>query len=247
MKFHSFMVFIIDNPMEPFALFILWSLLGISGPQYVLSISRDLEPRLESTLFDELSLEDTKPTDQASLLDSNWLSDNVDSIDSDPNILFSDIPYLDGTDSGSLFAKTDNACDVGTADDVQLFGKKRRDASTCKNTFTGQVGNQNEPDEGNGSDQSGESNQENLPLVFTPTDIFPKEFDVCPPTIFKDSNIPVCRVFLPGTYILIPGEQYVTLLDVAPRRSSYSSERAILEQRLIKCLQSPRSSSQRCV
>ena len=227
--------------MQRFTHFIPWSLVGVGCLQVVFCLSQRLEPRLESTLFDEISLEDTTPTDQTITSDSNgfpnvdflntatqsdvdWLSENVDLNSPDSINLFSDIPYSDEPDSISLFAKIDNSCDIGTTDDTQLFGKKRRETSTCKSPYTGEAANQNGPDHDDGPGQSGESNPENVPQVFAPLSIFPEDFDLCPPTIFKDSNIPVCRDFVPGTYILIPGVQYVTLLDVAPRRCSRSSE-----------------------
>lgn len=238
--------------MQRFPLFILWSLVGISFLQFVFCLSQDLEPRLESTLFDELSPENTTPTDQMIISDSNgfqnvdflnsagesdldWLSENVDSSNADSNNLFSNIPYSDEPDSSSLFAQHNSACDVGSADDTQLFSKKRREASTCKSPFTGQAENQNGRDQGDDSNQSGESNQENLPQIFAPLSIFSEEFDLCPRAIFKDSNIPVCRSFLEGTYELIPGEFYFTLYDVKTRRCYSYPASAIFKQRLTKC------------
>lgn len=227
--------------MQRFTHFIPWSLVAVGCLQVAFCLSQDLEPRLESTLFDEISLEDITPTDQTSTSDSNgfpavdflntamqsdldWLSANVDLNSPDSINLFSDIPYSDEPDSISLFAKTDSFCDAVTTDDIQLFGKRRRETSKCKSPYTGEAASQNGPDHDDGPGQSEESNPENIPQVFAPLSIFPEDFDLCPPTVFKDSNIPVCRTFVPGTYVLIPGQQYVTLLDVAPRRCFCSLE-----------------------
>lgn len=250
--------------MQLFALLILGGLVGFSSPQFVFGLSPRLDPRRESTLFDELSLEDTTPTDptitfnsgglplddflsSATESDLDWLSENVDSNDPDSNNLFSEISYSNEPGASSLFANNDNACNVGIVVDTQLFGKKRREASSCKSTFTGEVENQNGSDGEDGPDRSGESNQESIPQIFPPLSIFPEDFDLCPPRIFKTSNIPVCRSLVEGTYMEIPGQLYVTLLDVKTRRFYPPLALAMLKQRLIKYPQSPRSSSQRCV
>ena len=221
--------------MQRFALLILSSLIGITCLPFVLSLSNNLEPPLESTLFNDLGLEDTTPAYHDFMLDStglsdedflnptsasdlDWLSENVDSNDRDINTLFSDISYSDEPDLGLLFAQTDNACDVGTADDMQFFGKKRRDTSVCPAPFQGEVESSNGSDHDEGSNESGESNQVEIPQAFAPLSIFPEDFDLCPPEIFEDSNIPVCSIVARGTYIPIPGAGYVTLLDVKTRR-----------------------------
>lgn len=228
--------------MQLFSLFIPWSLIGICYPQFVFSLSQVLEPRLGSTLFDELSLAETSPSDQTSSLNSNllpgenfpnpitsqsdldWLPENVDSNGPDPNVLFPNTVYSDESDSSSLFASDDNACDASIATDIQLFGKKRSQGSSCIAPIVGEVKSQIEPNQSDGSNQNEESNPENLPQIFAPLDIFSEDFDLCPPRIFKESNIPVCKPFVLGTYILIPGELYVTLLDVTPRRFYYPPE-----------------------
>ena len=168
------MIFIIDHSMQRFPLFILWSLVGISHLQFAFCSSQDLEPRLESTLFNEPSLEDTTFTDQTITSDSgfqnvdflnpatepdlDWLSENTDPSNPDSNNLFLDTPYSDGLDSSSLLAQQNGPCDVGTADGTQLFGKKRRETSSCPSNFKGQAENQQGSGQDDDLNQSGESN-----------------------------------------------------------------------------------------
>lgn len=220
--------------MQRFAVLILWTLVGITSRQWAFSLSQDLEPELGPTFSDDLSLDNAIPPDQAFTPDSNWLldentlnsapepnldwfSENVDSNDLDLNTVFSDISYPEKPDLNSLFADDGQACDVGNADDTQLFGKKRRESSTCT-PRKGEVDNPSGPGSNDGPDQSGEPNQENIPQFFAPLSIFPKDVELCPPEIFKDSNIPVCRDFVPAAYVWVPGQLYVTLRDVEPRR-----------------------------
>lgn len=250
--------------MQRFPLIILWVLVGISHLQFVFCSSQDLEPRLESTLFNEPSLDDTTLTDQTITSDSNrfqnvdflnsatdpdldWLSENIDPSNLGSNNLFSDTPYSDGLDSSSSLAQHNGACDVGTADGTQLFGKKRRQTSSCSSTLTGQAESQPGSDHDDNSNQSGESNQENIESIFAPLSIFAEEFELCPKAIFKDSNIPVCRSFIEGSYMLIPGEQYVTLYNVAPRRFFYSPERLTPSKCSSNAPQWPHSSSRSSV
>lgn len=258
------MIVVIDHLMQRFPVFILWSLVGISRLQFAFYSSQDLKPRLESTLFNEPSLDDTTLTDQTITFDSNgfqnvdvlnsatesdldWLSENIDSNSPDSNNLFSDISYSDGPDSSSLFAQHNGPCNVGSADDSQLFAKKRRDTSNCPSPFTGQTQSQQGSGHDDSSNQSGESNQEKIEPIFEPLSIFPEESDLCPPAVFKDSIIPVCRSFIEGAYMVIPGEAYVTLYNVAPRTFYYSPERVIPSKDSLSAPQSPRSSSQRGV
>lgn len=177
-------------------------------------------------IFDDPSLEDINLSDSTITLDSDWLvSETVDSNGPDSSVFSPNTFLLDESDPSFLSASDDLACDVSNADDKQLFAKKHR-RSSCLVPFVGNTENhngppnQNEPsNQGDDLNTNNEDNQETAPTpLFAPLDIFSDDVELCPPRIFKTSNIPVCRTFLPGTYLLIPGEQYVTLLNVKPRR-----------------------------
>lgn len=197
--------------MQCLALFVLWCLIGLSYAQL--------------GIFDDLSLEEINPLDFTITRDSDWLfGETVGSNEADSSVFSPEILLLDESNPSLLSASDDLACDVSNADDMQLFDKKRR-GSSCLVPFVGNTENQNEPStQGDDFNSNNEPNQEIAPTgLFAPLEIFSDDVELCPPRIFKTSNIPVCRVFLPGTYILIPGVRYVTLLDVAPRRYFFFS------------------------
>jgi hypothetical protein len=137
-------------------------------------------------------------------------------IDSDPSFFLAD----DGT-----------ACDVSDADDLDLFGKKRR--QVCKDPATGQTGFGKNP---------GGGKKKNITPVKPPErsqnpgwePTFMQMDDVCPPSIFRKSNVPACKEFFPppDEIYVIFGQEWAHLYDVTPGTSCGSSASVLIMKRI---------------
>ena len=221
--------------MRFFALVIPYSLISLTYAQWEFSLPHPPELDLRSTILDRRDPEDLIPADQTSPLDSSWLLSETDLNPTDgsstdwllnsdttkePNAsdLFLETSYLDDLES-DLFAGGDLGCNSDTINDLQLFNKQRRGVS-CSNPAMRESQPPKGSTQGGNSDENNEANGVSLAQLFNPLSLFPEDSGLCPPKIFGLSVIPLCAVFVPGTYVLIPGARYVTLLDVYPRKLS---------------------------
>lgn len=116
--------------------------------------------------------------------------------------------FVDNQNSDENFLLAGNSdCDSSYADDIQLVGKVRRESS-CRNPPVGQ------------SDQPQQSPDESFDfrqfLYGNALEIFPVDLEVCPPSIFRTANTPVCK---PRRYATtgVFGEAWVNLQGVKPR------------------------------
>jgi hypothetical protein len=175
-------------------------------------------------------LGDSVGLDSTTELDSHWvLADNV-GLDStnelDLNSLVANTNVhpdsMNDLDLTSLLAG-EVACDVTDAGNAPLFGKKRRQTSFCPATPpAGQAESPNEgqgeepsdPDQDEAGDLSGVTLTEKLGIWF------PENNQLCPPVIFGDAIIPVCKdMFTRGQVLRERGHSWAHLLDALPRTS----------------------------
>lgn len=201
--------------------FLILVLIAIANSQRGLSFLRNrdgdpfagviLDPAL---LAIEPSLEGMDPPDQMIGLDSNiFLDDNAESDQvPDPyenSLLGGNIGLDPTTEADSdLFLANDIACGASNNDNAQLFGKARRDDTSCKTPPVGQA------------QPSNPSNKDD-PFNFVeflnkrpPLKAFSPLPEICPPEIFGTSIIPVCDS--PGNTRIVqpPGSAWCKLYDV---------------------------------
>jgi hypothetical protein len=132
----------------------------------------------------------------ADSIDDDWM------IAVDPNWSF-----VDNQNSDENFLLAGNSdCDSSYADDIQLVGKVRRENS-CRNPPVGQSDQPQQPPD--------EPFDFRVFLYGKALEIFPADSDVCPPSIFRTANTPVCK---PRRYATtgVFGEAWVNLQGVKP-------------------------------
>lgn len=163
------------------------------------------------------------------LVSSSLLPDTVDWIqstteaDSDSMLTDLDSNSLLLEIESQLFADADLACEVGVTDEIQLFGKRRREA-LCPVPITPTMGQANTP----GSEQSKKkSSQPQL----TPWQLFSSDeavkagldenSELCPEETYLKSNTPVCKKAYgvsASDFYGIPGQYWVHLFNVDPSK-----------------------------
>ena len=160
---------------------------------------------------------------------SSLLPDTVDwnqsitEADSDAMLTDLDSNSLLLETESQLFADADLACEVGTTDDIQLFGKRRRE-TLCPVPITPPMGQANTP----GSEQpTKKSSQPQL----TPWQLYSSDEavkagldenpDLCPEETYLKSNTPVCKKAYgvsASDFYTIPGQYWVHLFNVDPSK-----------------------------
>lgn len=138
---------------------------------------------------------------------SNWLF--TDDIDLDP-----------GTEpASSSFLAGDLACDISDTNDIQLFGKVRREAfcPTPPDPLVGQTGDQNngQPEQGSSNSDKPQTQSEGG-FVYDPVGFMFPERPRCLPSFDNTRTRPVCKDIVVGEVIPEFGEQSFTLFDVLP-------------------------------
>lgn len=161
------------------------------------------------------------------LLSTSLLPDTVDwnqfttEADSDSMLTDFDSSSLLLEPESHLFADTESACEVGSADDDQLFGKRRRE-NLCPVPLTPPVQQDNKPG-------SGKSKQKVSPPQVTPWQPyssdeavkagFGENFELCPAKIYLKSTTPVCKKYYDvsaSDFYRVSGQNWVHLFDVDP-------------------------------
>lgn len=207
--------------MQFLALFLLsWCFIASCHSEIDLSSPIDLFHD-DSQLFDpEPQFEEANSLDQAFAPDSTLFPDVVQlpslpEPEPSPFLADIDLNQIAEPDS-SLLAAGENACDGSDASKPQLFGKVRRRGDSCRGPPVGKVeGVLRKPGDG---DEPGD-------LGFTEfaagrrllLSVFQKDFEICPRSKFKASNIPVCKLPVPADVFPVLGVLWVSLRDVTPR------------------------------
>lgn len=161
------------------------------------------------------SFEQMSPLDQITDLDSNMFDDNYGRYPMtglDTNMFISDdVNPSQVTDSSFLLAD-DNFCDLGDADETDLFRNVRRETS-CRNPPVSQA---KPPERPKKNTQS--SNPQSFykdPMVLDISEA------MCPPGIFRTSTLPVCLTAFDGRSIPVPGQDWFDLQDVFRTSASF--------------------------
>ena len=198
----------------------IWIFISIGKSQLDSFFSENFEPSTHLAfdpmfLMDEPSFGETNSFDFINELDTDIFSDINDEpyqiAESGSNFFLDDGFELNPIiESDPSFFVADNMfCDADGANDVQLFGKIRRQDS-CSALLVGQAVQEDESDIRNspvGRELIRLREEILLPYLRRPLPIFEPSPNICPPRDFGSSNIPVCEVPLTTSVTVTPPGQ----------------------------------------
>lgn len=199
----------------------LWVFLAIFDAQLVFSSYQILEralfdPILDYDLFgDEPSLAGDTLLDQMAGLNSDeFVADNVldpITVSESDWLLAENGHHVDESDPSLVLTASDISCDVGDLSDSWSTAKVRRE-NFCRDPPVGQAEN---------SDQSSPNDPFNafnkyINNIEEPLALFPKDYDLCNPSDFGVSNVPVCKANIEGEVWHISRTTAFNLINVEP-------------------------------
>lgn len=176
---------------------------SIIGPDYTNTLLAGHDDLVSTSL-----LPDTIDWDQSTTTSDSMLTD----LDSSSSLFETD---------SHLFADTDLACEVGTTDEIQLFGKRRRE-NLCPLPITPPVQQDDTPG-------SGQAKKKSSPPQLTPWQTyssdeavkvgFGENAELCPEEVYLKSRTPVCKKHYDVSsldFYSVPGQYWQHLFDVEP-------------------------------
>lgn len=173
---------------------------------YDIFVDATVDPTL---IGSEPSFEQINLPDQTTGLESNIFDDNSDLNllpELNSNLFLADDVNLDQVTGSSIVLADDDSCDLSIADDTQLFGKVRREAS-CWASPAGQARQPKRPK--NNDDFS------SFRFFYTNVKVSDLSEAMCPSDIFGTSILPVCLNIHNGHIIPVPGQLWSDLQDVS--------------------------------
>lgn len=178
-------------------------------------LERDLfDPILDYDLFnDKPSLAGNDPVDQMIGLNSDeLLADNVlDPITvSDSDWFLADNGQLDESDPSLFLTESEISCDASDLRNGWSIAKVRRE-DLCRDPPVGQAENSDQSSQNDPFDAFNRYINNIEPLA-----VFPKDLEICPPSEFDASNVPVCKPDTEGEVWKISRTGAFNLIDVDP-------------------------------
>ena len=184
----------------------LLALYFLPNRDYDIFVDGIVDPTL---IGSEPSFEQINLPDQTTGLESKIFDDNND-LNPMPglnsNLFLADDVNLDQLTGSNIVLADDESCDLSIADDTQLFGKVRREAS-CWASPAGQARQPKRP----------KNNDELSRFRFFYTDYMVSDLSeaMCPSDVFGTSILPVCLNIVNGHIIPVPGQLWSDLQDVS--------------------------------
>lgn len=169
-------------------------------------IDATVDPALISNQpsFEQISLPDQITDLELEFFDDNDDPNPMPGLDS--NLFLADDVNLNQVTGSSILLADDNSCDLGDADDIQLFGKVRRQP-LCWTSPEGQAIRRKKPKK--------DDELSNLRFFYTDQMVLDLSEAMCPPYIFGTSILPVCLNTLSGHIVPVPGQFWFDLQDVS--------------------------------